>query len=123
KNVPTIVDEASLFTLLPGMLFDFMAIQINGEKAVGEELIINITLTDIGEKATLILKNGALTNRLGVLDSNPTSTIAISKIDLTKALINPSIIDQLSITGDRTGLIKLLSMMDKSNPKFNIIEP
>lgn len=122
-NIPNIVDEASLFALLPDMLFDFMAIQINGEKAAGEELILNIDFTDIAQKATLILKNGALTHRLGVLASNPTSVISISKTDLIKALINPSTIEQLSIKGDKSGLIKLLSVMDKSNFKFNIIEP
>lgn len=123
KNIPNIVDAASLFTLLPDMLFDFMAIQINGEKADGESLILNINFTDINQKATLILRNGALTSRLGILDPNPTSTITISKTDLTKALINPQGIDQLSIQGDKTGLIKLLSVMDKSNFQFNIIEP
>lgn len=123
KNIPNVVDEASLFTLSPDMLFDFMAIQVNGEKAAGENLVININLIDLDQKATLILRNGALTSRLGILDSNPTSTISLSKTDLTKALINPSTIDQLPIKGDKAGLIKLLRVMDKSNPRFNIIEP
>lgn len=123
KNIPNVVDEASLFTLSPDMLFDFMAIQVNGEKAAGENLVININLIDLDQKATLILRNGALTSRLGILDSNPTSTISLSKTDLTKALINPSTIDQFPIKGDKAGLIKLLRVMDKSNPRFNIIEP
>lgn len=123
KNIPNVVDEASLFTLSPDMLFDFMAIQVNGEKAAGENLIININLIDLDQKATLILRNGALTSRLGILDSNPTSTISLSKTDLTKALINPSTIDQFPIKGDKAELIKLLRVMDKSNPRFNIIEP
>lgn len=123
KNIPNVVDEASLFTLSPDMLFDFMAIQVNGEKAAGENLVININLIDLDQKATLILRNGALTSRLGILDSNPTSTISLSKTDLTKALINPSTIDQLPIKGDKAELIKLLRVMDKSNPRFNIIEP
>lgn len=105
------------------MLFDFMAIQVNGEKAAGENLVININLIDLDQKATLILRNGALTSGLGILDSNPTSTISLSKTDLTKALINPSTIDQFPIKGDKAGLIKLLRVMDKSNPRFNIIEP
>lgn len=123
KNIPNVVDEASLFTLSPDMLFDFMAIQVNGEKAAGENLVININLIDLDQKATLILRNGALTSRLGILDSNPTSTISLSKTDLTKALINPSTIDQFPIKGDKAELIKLLRVMDKSNPRFNIIEP
>lgn len=123
KNIPNVVDEASLFTLSPDMLFDFMAIQVNGEKAAGENLVININLIDLDQKATLILRNGALTSRLGILDSNPTSTISLLKTDLTKALINPSTIDQLPIKGDKAELIKLLRVMDKSNPRFNIIEP
>lgn len=123
KNIPNVVDEASLFTLSPDMLFDFMAIQVNGEKAAGENLVININLIDLDQKATLILRNGALTSRLGILDSNPTSTISLLKTGLTKALINPSTIDQLPIKGDKAELIKLLRVMDKSNPRFNIIEP
>lgn len=123
KNIPNVVDEASLFTLSPDMLFDFMAIQVNGEKAAGENLVININLIDLDQKATLILRNGALTSRLGILDSNPTSTISLLKTGLTKALINPSTIDQFPIKGDKAGLIKLLRVMDKSNPRFNIIEP
>ena len=45
--------------LSPEMLFDLLAIQINGEKAADKDLITNIILTDTNEQATLILKNGA----------------------------------------------------------------
>lgn len=123
ENIPAIVDEASLFSLLPEMLFDFMAIQVNGKKASGVEQVLNIFLTDSNLSATLILRNGTLTSRLNPSDLNGTSVIKISKSDLTSALLNPSKLDQLPIEGDKSGLIKLLSVMDMPNPRFNIIEP
>ncbi len=115
--------------LSPEMLFDLLAIQINGEKAADKDLIINIILTDTNEQATLILKNGALSNRIGRLHPAPTVTLEGDKQVIYASLMQPENIaanlqaHKLSVTGKLESLKELLSTFEAPDAYFNIIEP
>ena len=104
--------------LSPEMLFDLLAIQINGEKAGRDkDLIINIILTDTNEQATLILKNGALSNRIGRLHPAPTVTLEGDKQVIYASLMQPENIaanlqaHKLSVTGKLESLKELFSTL------------
>ena len=116
--------------LSPEMLFDLLAIQINGEKAADKDLIINIILTDTNEQATLILKNGALSNRIGRrLHPAPTVTLEGDKQVIYASLMQPENIaanlqaHKLSVTGKLESLKELFSTFEAPDAYFNIIEP
>ena len=115
--------------LSPEMLFDLLAIQINGEKAADKDLIINIILTDTNEQATLILKNGALSNRIGRLHPAPTVTLEGDKQVIYASLMQPVSIaanlqnHKLSVTGKLESLKELFSTFEAPDAYFNIIEP
>ena len=115
--------------LSPEMLFDLLAIQINGEKAADKDLIINIILTDTNEQATLILKNGALSNRIGRLHPAPTVTLEGDKQVIYASLMQPESIvanlqnHKLSVTGKLESLKELFSTFEAPDAYFNIIEP
>nr|WP_236651490.1 alkyl sulfatase dimerization domain-containing protein [Parabacteroides distasonis] len=110
--------------LSPEMLFDLLAIQINGEKAADKDLITNIILTDTNEQATLILKNGALSNRIGRLHPAPTVTLEGDKQVIYTSLMQPENIaanlqaHKLSVTGKLESLKELFSTFEAPDAYF-----
>lgn len=110
-------------------LFDLLAVQIDGEKAAGEELVINLTFKDRNKYATLILKNGALTNRIGFKSPQATADISINKIDFINIMMGNMTLEDLvkdkkaEVKGKATVLLDLLKCTGKPDKHFNIIEP
>lgn len=111
------------------MLFDMLAIQINGEKAADKDIIINVSLTDTKEQATLILKNGALSNRIGVLHAAPTVSLKGDKQTIYTSFTQPESImanmqaKKLSVVGRLESLKDLFATFEAPDSYFNIIEP
>ena len=111
------------------MLFDMLAIQINGEKAADKDIIINVSLTDTKEQATLILKNGALSNRIGILHAAPTVSLKGDKQTIYTSFTQPESImanmqaKKLSVTGRLESLKDLFATFEAPDSYFNIIEP
>ena len=111
------------------MLFDMLAIQINGEKAADKDIIINVSLTDTKEQATLILKNGALSNRIGVLHAAPTVSLKGDKQKIYTSFTQPESImanmqaKKLSVVGRLESLKDLFATFEAPDSYFNIIEP
>ena len=111
------------------MLFDMLAIQINGEKAADKDIIINVSLTDTKEQATLILKNGALSNRIGILHAAPTVSLKGDKQTIYTSFTQPESImanmqaKKLSVTGRLESLKDLFAIFEAPDSYFNIIEP
>ncbi|NNE57747.1 MAG: MBL fold metallo-hydrolase [Hellea sp.] len=59
------------------LMFDLMAVRVNGPKAAKKNRKINFVVTDTGEKALLILSNGTLHHRMGHSDDEaPTFNIS-----------------------------------------------
>lgn len=111
------------------MLFDMLAIQINGEKAADKDIIINVSLTDTKEQATLILKNGALSNRIGILHAAPTVSLKGDKQTIYTSFTQPESImanmqaKKLSVEGRLESLKDLFATFEAPDSYFNIIEP
>ncbi len=87
-------------------------------------------LTDTNEQATLILKNGALSNRIGRLHPAPTVTLEGDKQVIYASLMQPENIaanlqaHKLSVTGKLESLKELgFSTFEAPDAYFNIIEP
>ena len=111
------------------MLFDLLAIQIDGNKAGSKDIVINVTLTDKRENISVILKNGALSNRPGILDKAPTLTVEGTKDAVYSMFLNPKSMEKMladgsvKIAGDIMNLKEFFSVMEPSDPYFNIVEP
>lgn len=124
NTTPEVLDMTDLEELL-----DLLAVQINGEKAAGKELVINLNFKDKSEKATLILKNGALTNRVGSHSARPMSEISIDKIDFINVMLGNTTLERLTqnnkatVKGSPSALSELVGATDKSDKYFNIVEP
>jgi alkyl sulfatase BDS1-like metallo-beta-lactamase superfamily hydrolase len=114
--------------MTPDMFFDYLAIRLDSEKAVGHDLTLNWTFEDQSKDFNLTLRNGVLTHRTGL---NPAADASVS---LSKATLEQISLKQLDFpTAIQKGLIKLqgngkklgelLGSVDSFSPQFNIVTP
>ena len=66
----------------PEMMFDYFAVRLNGEKAAGKKIALNIDFTDLKKQYSLLIENGVLNYA-----PKPAAN-ADAKITLTKATLD-----------------------------------
>ncbi|WP_313812719.1 alkyl sulfatase dimerization domain-containing protein [Glutamicibacter sp.] len=116
-NAPAIVAQLS-----PEMLFDAIAIQINGPKAWDLDLAIRINVTDLDRSFRLTLHNGALVyleDGKGDVDV----TLSLSKPRLLQLAGGDTQSEGIEIDGDVSVVGKLLSVVEPGDPDFAIVTP
>ncbi|MFB7481197.1 alkyl/aryl-sulfatase [Streptomyces anulatus] len=128
-GTPTVTASADIIAnLSPRLLFDALAVQINGPEAWDLEIAIDIVLTDTDEKYRLSLTNGVLTHtaaqQQGPADVTLTTTArqlpALALGDLTpEALADAGI----HADGDTTVLDRLAVVLDPGDRDFPIVTP
>ncbi|MFM5846261.1 alkyl/aryl-sulfatase [Aeromonas veronii] len=112
----------------PSMLFDYLSVRINPEKAAGKKMVINMAFTDIEEKHTLSLENSVL-NHTTRYAANPDVTITLSKKTLDDIQLGQGTMEQkiangeIKIEGDQQKFSDFISLLDKFNFWFNIVTP
>jgi alkyl sulfatase BDS1-like metallo-beta-lactamase superfamily hydrolase len=111
--------------LSPEMLFDALAIQIDGPKAWDLDLAIRWDLPDHGAAYRTTVHNGVLTYVKG--SDKPTSLTltvpAAALIALAQGNIQAARDSGLTTDGDESQLTSLFSALQPGDPNFNIIEP
>ena len=127
-NTGTSVSVDMVRAMSPEMFFDFLAIRLDSEKAVGHDLTLNWTFEDQNKDFNLTLRNGVLTHRSGL---NPQADAGVT---MSKATLEQISLKQLDIpTAIQKGLIKLqgngkklgelMGSLDTFAPQFNIVTP
>ena len=125
-GTPTAPASADIVShLSPEMLFDALAIQVNGPKAWDLDLAIRWDLPDHGASYRTTLHNGVLTY---VKDSaKPASLTLTVPAAALSALAQGDVAAArrggLTMNGDQSQLASLFSVLQAGNPDFNIIEP
>ncbi len=115
-------------TPLP-MFFDSMAVRLDGPKAAGQNMVLNIIFTDIGESYVLTLKNAVLHHRAAPPDPRADATLKVTHDLFVRMLIGQAGLketlfsDQLEISGSRMDLLSFLMLLDKPESNFNIVLP
>lgn len=118
-----------LQALEAGMFFDLLAVRLNAEKAAGQHLVINWTLTDIDEQYRLNLQNSTLTHRAGTLADTPDASVSMTRTTLDRILLRqltfPDAVKagDITVTGDPKAFFGLLQMIEEPPANFAIIEP
>jgi len=127
-NAGTSVSVDMVRAMSPQMFFDFLAVRLDSEKAVGHDLTLNWTFDDLNQDFNLTLRNGVLTHRAGL------NAQADASVTMSKATLEQISLKQLDIpTAMQKGLIKLqgngkklgelMSSLDTFAPQFNIVTP
>lgn len=114
--------------LTPEMLFDALAVQINGPEAESKTLSIDVVVTDMEVTYRWWLSNGALIYSKARRQDKAAVTLTGSAKQLTVLAIDGPNVRALKkagveITGDEFQLHTLSSLLDPGDPDFNIVTP
>jgi alkyl sulfatase BDS1-like metallo-beta-lactamase superfamily hydrolase len=127
-GVPGIITPKVVAMLPTGMLFDFLAMRVNAEKAEGLRLRIDWVMEGEPERWKLTLSHSALSHALGSHGAEAMATVRMSRATLADIVGGAGFAaamqqGQIPIEGDAQALRQLLGTMDSFNPMFNILEP
>jgi alkyl sulfatase BDS1-like metallo-beta-lactamase superfamily hydrolase len=126
-GTPTETNAPDIYAnLSPEMLFDAIAIQVNGPKAWDEKLTIDVVLTDVDTRYRLRLVNGVLTYSAAPQQGDADATITGTQKALPAlASGSPDALAGagLEVTGDASVLGRLTAVLDPGDPDFAIVTP
>jgi len=112
-----------------GLLFDYMAVRLNGPKAAGHALSIGFDFTDTSETYLLKVEHGVLNHFAGKWESTPDTVLTLTRSALNEVLLQQATMQEklssgeISIAGDAQKLAELFGLMDDFDPWFNIVTP
>lgn len=127
-GTPTVSASADVISALtPEMLFDAIAIQIDGPRAWDEKLTVDVVLTDTDQRYRLRLANGALTYSPAAQsgDADITLTATERALPALATALTPDGLAKagISVTGDASVLSRLANVLDPGDPDFPIVTP
>ncbi|HEY3434073.1 MAG TPA: alkyl sulfatase C-terminal domain-containing protein, partial [Solirubrobacterales bacterium] len=111
------------------LLFNYMAMRLNGPDAAGKQITLNIVFTDTGEEAVLELRNGSLNHSLGRTDADADATVTLARKDLDAVIVGETDLleeareGRIAVEPDVGPLAELGGLLDTFNIWFNIVEP
>ncbi|MET7844918.1 alkyl sulfatase dimerization domain-containing protein [Streptomyces sp. NPDC005356] len=128
-GTPTVTAAPDIIAhLTPTMLFDAIAIQIDGPRAWEERLSIDIHLTDVDENYRLRLNNGVLSytaaSQSSAADATLTTTVrALSALAVEG--LTPQGLERagVQVEGDASVLGRLAAVLDPGDQNFPIVTP
>jgi alkyl sulfatase BDS1-like metallo-beta-lactamase superfamily hydrolase len=112
----------------PEMTFDFFAVRLNGPKAAGKNITLDINFTDLKQPYTLTVENGVLNY------AKRAAPKADAKVSLTKATLDSIQLGEITpeqavssgrmkIEGNRQAFVDFVGLLDKFPFWFNIVTP
>lgn len=112
----------------PEMMFDYLGVRLNGQKAAGKDITMNVDFTDINKQYGLTVKNGVL-NYSDKPIPNAGASLKLTKdtmnqIQLGKLKLGDGI-DQNKVTldGNRQSVDDFVGLLDVFPFWFNIVTP
>jgi alkyl sulfatase BDS1-like metallo-beta-lactamase superfamily hydrolase len=114
--------------LTPEMLFDAIAIQVDGPAAWDETLSIDVVLTDTDERYRLRLANGVLTHSARPQRGDADATLTTTRDALPALALGGMSAEGLAtagieLTGDASVLGRLTAVLDPGDSDFAIVTP
>lgn len=112
-----------------GLLFDYLGVKLDGEKAAGIALTLNFVFPDINEKYTLELTNASLHHIKGYQSNKADATMTMDREILNQIILKQKGVEstlannELKIEGNQETLGRLLSLVDNFDFWFNIMTP
>jgi alkyl sulfatase BDS1-like metallo-beta-lactamase superfamily hydrolase len=106
-----------------------MAVKLNGPKAEGKRLTINVTLSNINQEYTVYLENSVLNYKAEKLVDNPDISITLDHLTFFGIGLGQLTPEQavsaglLTISGDLTLLNEFLTLFDSFDRNINIVTP
>lgn len=111
------------------LLFDFIAMRLDHEKADGKKVNINMVFTDLNETWALELSNSVLNNTKGRVLKNPDATITLTRPAFLAMLLQgkklPEMVltGQVKVSGNPFALSSVFGKVEAFDPYFKIVTP
>lgn len=128
-GTPTVTASPDMVAQLsPDMLFDALAIQINGPAAWDEKLTLDVVLTDADERYRLRLANGVLTYSAAAQPGDADATLTTTSRALPALALGDLSAEGLgkagiAVSGDASAVDRLTAALDPGDPDFSIVTP
>ena len=106
-----------------------LSVRLDGEKAEGERLVLNVLFTDQQKNFVLTVRNSVMHYKESPAAANADVSIALSKNLFVDILLGQAGIqqllttDELAVEGSALKLLKFFSLLGESNDNFNIVTP
>jgi alkyl sulfatase BDS1-like metallo-beta-lactamase superfamily hydrolase len=114
--------------MTPEMLFDYLGVRLNGEKAAGKKFALNIDFTDLKKKYALTVENGVL-NHAPRFSAEPDATMTLTKATLARVQLGAVTLEDaieagdIKVDGRKEAIGEFFGMLDTFNFWFNIVTP
>jgi len=111
------------------MIFDALAVRLNGPKAHGKVIRLNYVLSDTNETILVVVENGVLNHWIGNSSPQADATVRLTRPVLNQIIAGVATFDEKLAAGDvkvegRSGAVgEFLALMDDFAFWFNIVTP
>lgn len=133
NGVPNVTVQSSasadtIRAMSPEMLFDFLGVRLDVEKAEGKSITLNINFTDIDKKYTVTVENSVL-NYTEKQADKADATATLTKATLDDIQLGAATIEQkvqsgeITVDGNREAFPEFLGLFDTFEYWFNIVTP
>ncbi len=128
-GTPSTASPDTIRSMNLGLLFDYAAMRVNGDKAAGTSMKLNWNFTDTNEQFILELENSALSHIAGHQAKDADATVTLTRSRLDDILLGQTTFEKevsggsITVDGDAGKLGELLAMLDKFEFWFNIVTP
>jgi alkyl sulfatase BDS1-like metallo-beta-lactamase superfamily hydrolase len=125
---PSTASPDSVRAMSLDLFLDYLAVRLNGAKAGDRAITLVLTLPDLGDTRTVMVRNGALSYRDGAAgDAHAQITIDRANLDdviLGVAPLTDQIADgRASVEGDEWALHDFVALLDDFEFWFDIVTP
>lgn len=131
KKLPT-PDTASPDTVRAmdmDLFLDYLAMRLDGPRADGKKIGINLDLTDLKKKYALEMENGVLNHTEGRVLKSPDTSLTLTRDTLNKIMLKQTTLKDavasgsIKVQGNEGKLEELMSYMDNFEFWFPIVTP
>lgn len=128
-DAPMLKSPDTIKALSPDLLFDYMAIRLNGSKANGKRMVLNFEFIDTNQKYIVMVENSVLDYSTGIQSKGYDAQVILSRSVLAEILLNRANLEEkittgeVKVSGEKDKLVELFSLLDKFEFWFNIVEP
>ncbi|MFE9242967.1 alkyl/aryl-sulfatase [Nocardiopsis sp. NPDC006938] len=121
-DLPSNLGTGMAAALSVDQLFESLAIRVNGPRAWDERFAVDWVFTDLDTTYRTTLSNGALTTREKPRRGEPGLTVTLNKFRLLRLLAGKGT-EGMAFAGDAELLDRLLGVLDRPDPSFDIVTP
>ena len=128
-SVPQAGSEDIVASLTPEMLFDYLAVRLNGPEAADEDITLNLHFRDSRRDFVLLVKNGVLNYRPDRSAAAPDVSLDLARLDFIALLSGeaelPALVDaeRATVDGSLLTLRRFGGLFDEFGFWFPIVTP